>query len=51
MEEIELFYNILDIIIAKIDNIGVKSKSHYNNLVNLAKISTNYQYINLIKKI
>ena len=41
MEEIELFYNILDIIIAKIDN----------NLVNLAKISTNYQYINLIKKI
>lgn len=57
MKEIELFYNILDIIIAKIDNICVKSKlkskskSHYNNLVNLAKISTDYQYINLIKKI
>lgn len=53
MEEIELFYNILDIVIAKIDNIGVKSmsKSHDDNLVNLAKISTDYQYINLIKKI
>lgn len=53
MEEIELFYNILDIVIAKIDNIGSKSKSkyHYDNLVNLAKISTDYQYINLIKKI
>ena len=53
VEEIELFYNILDIVIAKIDNIGVKSKSksHYDNLVNLSKISTDYQYINLIKKI
>lgn len=64
IEEIELFYDILDIVIAKIDNIGSKSNSHsnshshshshysnYSNLINLAKISSDYQYINLIKKI
>lgn len=53
IEEIELFYDILDIVIAKIDSISSISKSntHYDNSVNLAKISTNYKYINLIKKI
>lgn len=55
MEEIELFYNILDIVIANIDNIGsisnFYSNYHYANLGNLATISSDNQYINLIKKI
>jgi hypothetical protein len=55
IEEIELFYDILDIVIAKIVNIGSISNSHFNyhyaNLVNLVTISSDYQYINLIKKI
>lgn len=51
MDEIELFYNIMDITIAKIDVICSKSNTHHNNSVNLSKISTNNKYINLIKKI
>lgn len=52
MDEIELFYNILDILIVKIDCICIKkSNIHYNNLLDLTKISTDHQYTNLIKKI
>lgn len=51
IEEIELFYDILDIVIAKIDKICLKLNIHHNNSVNLEKISSDYQYINLIKKI
>lgn len=52
MDEIGLFYNILDIIIVKIDCICIK-KSNINHidLFDLAKISTDYQYTNLTKKL
>lgn len=49
-EEIELFYNILDIIINMIDIISIKSNI-YDNLSNMVKMSSNIKYGNLIKKI
>lgn len=51
-DEIGLFYDILDIVIVKIDCIIInKSNIHHNNLLDLTKISTDHQYTNLIKKI
>jgi hypothetical protein len=48
-DEIELFYNILDVVFGAIDIISSKLNIN-NNLCDITKISTNHKYINLIKK-